>query len=231
MRFRSTRQGLGECRPSISAKSWVAVGKKMTVSEQDHDTQSLISDALAKRLRTLKKKLLKIQKYEQMTDELNSDQKQAIEKKDAIMLAIKELEELNKSLVIIQEESVAAQAQLAENRQKDFEAAIDVAVQEAKQIPVNQTCTLLKWIGLLNERLEYAEFYLEPNLFICLSSMHRMLCSDQGYDIAQALLKKDKTEFLGYTYDHLVKTIESLTLPVKTDKMSFFVTNEISKFY
>ena len=161
----------------------------------DRDQKSQILDAVGKRLRTLKKKLQKIQKYETSISTLNPDQVQAIEKKDAILLAIKELEELNKSLESIQLEMDLAQLEMSENREKEILAKIDDAVQEAKKIPKSSTCTLLKWIGLLNDRLEPAEFYLESNLFICLSSLHKVLCSDQGYDIAQSLLNHSKTCF------------------------------------
>ena len=186
-------------------------------------------DALGKRLRTLKKKLQKILKYDQLeSSKLNLDQIQAVDRKEAIVLAMKEMEELSKSFLIIQQDLILLESKKEDDRQQELSLTIESAVTEAKKIPKSLTSTLLEWIGLLNDRLESAEFYLDPTLFNSLLSLHKILCSNEGYDHAQALLSKSESIFMGYSYAHLAKTIESLTLPVKSDKMSFFVTNEIS---
>ena len=60
------------------------------------------SESLGKRLKALKKRIMKIEKYQETPfEELNPDQIQALEKKPMLEFAIKELEELSKTYSLI----------------------------------------------------------------------------------------------------------------------------------
>jgi hypothetical protein len=62
-------------------------------------------EALGKRIRTLRKRLTKIEKYEELPrDQLNEDQLQALDKKPILAFAMKELDELAKQFSIVDQE-------------------------------------------------------------------------------------------------------------------------------
>lgn len=69
---------------------------------------SAFQEAISKRLRTLRKRLQKIEKYEESPKaELNPDQVLAISRKEMVVFAMKELEELIKQFASIEAEVCA----------------------------------------------------------------------------------------------------------------------------
>ena len=70
----------------------------------DQPDKNPYKEATGKRLRTLRKRLQKIEKYQETPDKLNEDQLQALDKKDQLIFAIKELEELDRAFTTVDQE-------------------------------------------------------------------------------------------------------------------------------
>ena len=73
----------------------------MTKIEEEATKNQNSYEVIAKRLRTLKKRVTKIEKYEEdiaagLKDKLNEDQVLAVQKKGEVVVMIKELEEISK---------------------------------------------------------------------------------------------------------------------------------------
>lgn len=68
----------------------------MLTETKENEESNVYIAILSKRLRTLRKRILKIEKYESEanTRKLNEDQLMAVQKKDEVNTLIKELEEL-----------------------------------------------------------------------------------------------------------------------------------------
>ncbi|KAI8819325.1 uncharacterized protein EV422DRAFT_107845 [Fimicolochytrium jonesii] len=108
-------------------------------------------EVINKKLRYLKKKLLKLEKYEQSAKrDLNADQLQALEKKAEIAYAFKELEESAKLLVAVgAEESKAIRAKdIATD--KDVKSKIELAIEEEKNASAASQKEILQLFYVLN---------------------------------------------------------------------------------
>ncbi|KAH6565209.1 hypothetical protein BASA84_001163 [Batrachochytrium salamandrivorans] len=83
--------------------------------------EPVYSEAVNKRLRTLRKRLLKASKYEQSSSsDLNPDQLLAIQRKPEVAFAIKELEDLGRQIALLESQEAA---QLKAKAEQDRKAA------------------------------------------------------------------------------------------------------------
>ncbi|OAJ42576.1 hypothetical protein BDEG_26019 [Batrachochytrium dendrobatidis JEL423] len=116
--------------PSVTNFTAAVVPDSTTAEPDTHDEaphkESAYTDAVNKRLRTLRKKLLKIVKYEQSNpDDLNPDQLLSVRRKPEIVIAIKELEDFSAQIAVIDHQN----AELL--KQKEVLQCKEVAVQIA----------------------------------------------------------------------------------------------------
>ncbi|KAJ3167862.1 hypothetical protein HDU88_001809 [Geranomyces variabilis] len=116
-----------------------------------NESKGVYAEVINKKLRALRKKLTKLEKYEHLpTAELNTDQIQALDKKPEIVAAAKELEEAVKLIVVAEAEeakSLAAGQRAAEEKTKQRIAA---AVEECKNEQAAKTRETLKLFYVLN---------------------------------------------------------------------------------
>ncbi|KAI8593322.1 hypothetical protein BDZ88DRAFT_138656 [Geranomyces variabilis] len=116
-----------------------------------NESKGVYAEVINKKLRALRKKLTKLEKYEHLpTAELNADQIQALDKKPEIVAAAKELEEAVKLIVVAEAEeakSLAAGQRAAEEKTKQRIAA---AVEECKSEQAAKTRETLKLFYVLN---------------------------------------------------------------------------------
>ncbi|KAJ3033071.1 hypothetical protein HDV00_006803 [Rhizophlyctis rosea] len=100
------------------------------LSEDQTDKKNPYIEAINKRLRTLKKRLAKVEKYEQEDSiSLNPDQIVAIDRKPEVVAAVKELEDVFKALSVVELE----EARAARIEQEAREAAKQVEIARAEQ--------------------------------------------------------------------------------------------------
>jgi hypothetical protein len=189
------------------------------------------SETVLKKLRNLKKKLLKIEKYETLSqEELNQDQILLIKQKSFVVSVIKELEDLNSHFLTLEESDKIRRDKLEEIRNEEIQEIINNKVQEARKIPKENLKKLLRIIGILQERLEYAEFYLSAKDFKVLTSLAKELVTEgKGPDLALGLVEGSASSkgYKGYSWKVLVEMIDGLKTPgvnsIPGSKMSFFV--------
>ncbi|KAJ3286323.1 hypothetical protein HK104_009105 [Borealophlyctis nickersoniae] len=111
-------------------------------------------EAINKRLRTLKKKLTKVEKYEAMDKkDLNADQIQAVQKKPEVASAVKEFEEIIKQLETVGAEEAKAALDKEKVAQQQEQLKIAEAVKEAQNASQESTMRLLQLLFVLNVSL------------------------------------------------------------------------------
>jgi hypothetical protein len=189
------------------------------------------SETVLKKIRNLKKKLFKIEKYETLSqEELNQDQILLLKQKSFVVSVIKELEDLNSNFLNLEKLEKIRLDKLEEIRNEEIQEIINDKVQEARKIPKENLKKLLRIIGILQERLEYAEFYLPAKEFKVLNSLAKELVTEgKGYDLALGLVEEPASGkgYKGYSWKVLVEMIDGLKAPgvnsTSGSKMSFFV--------
>ena len=197
---------------------------------KEKDSNPYIETVL-KKIRNLKKKLQKIDKYEELNkEELNSDQIYLLEQKSFFRAVMKEMEDLTSFFLNLEIQDKDRLTTLEKQREEQVQELINEKVLQAQKIPKENLLKLLKLIGILQSRLEYAEFYTSPKEFKVLSCLLKdLVTEDKGHDLALGLINEDTTKYMGYSFLNLVQMINGLKVPNKANgsKMSFFVEDSL----
>ncbi|KAI8801834.1 hypothetical protein BJ742DRAFT_835159 [Cladochytrium replicatum] len=189
-------------------------------------------EVVYKKLRALRKKAQKLEKYNQMDkNELNADQLLSLEKKSELLLQLMEAEDIIKVLTHVD----AEEAELAKRRQKlqesEIAARVAAAVNEANDanaLKQKQTIQLLYALQNTLSNLSTLTVALTDEEYTALSSLRAYVtgagldaeAAEKYIDVAEVYLYKylnrEDEEFVNrLTYTNLHDLVERLLEPAK----------------
>ncbi|KAI8812207.1 hypothetical protein BJ742DRAFT_793365 [Cladochytrium replicatum] len=215
-----------------------------SVHEHDEDKKHAnpYIEVVYKKLRALRKKAQKLEKYDQMDrKDLNADQLLSLEKKPELLLQLKEAEDIIKVLTHVD----AEEAELAKRRQKvqESETAAKVAaavseVNDANAKKQKQTIRLLYALQNTLSNLATLTVTLTDEEYTALSSLRAYVmgagldaeAAEKYIDIAEVYLNKyldrEVEEFVNrLTYANLHDLVDRLLEPAQAP---VFVAEEVS---
>ncbi|KAJ3007486.1 hypothetical protein HKX48_009100 [Thoreauomyces humboldtii] len=112
---------------------------------------SAYQETFSKKLRTLRKKLTKLEKYEEKEYiTLNADQRQALEKKPETVASVRELEEVAKQIAVVEDEEHKANFSKLRAAEQDATARIARAVENVNTKNAAATRETLQLFYVLN---------------------------------------------------------------------------------
>ncbi|KAJ3159406.1 hypothetical protein HDU86_001724 [Geranomyces michiganensis] len=184
----------------------------------ESESKGVYAEVINKKLRALRKKLTKLEKYEHLpTAELNADQIQALDKKPEIVAAAKELEDAVKLIVVAEAEeakSVAASQRAAEVKTKQRIAA---AVEDCKNDQAAKTRETLKLFYVLNVLLPKLDTTTTP----IREEQYNALCYTRAQLTGIGMDHMENTmEFLESAEEYLQKFLARSNDPI-ADHFSF----------
>ncbi|RHZ44272.1 hypothetical protein Glove_744g9 [Diversispora epigaea] len=136
-------------------------------------------EVVNKRIRTLRKKMTRIEKCEEDLKDgktLNSDQIQSCERKNEIAGALKECEEIAKQYETVEKEEIKNQKILKKEQQEEREQVISGAVEEAEATHRQSVLSLIKFFHLVQLRLS-GDVQLKETESESIDSLHNLFMS------------------------------------------------------
>ncbi|TPX69999.1 hypothetical protein SpCBS45565_g02096 [Spizellomyces sp. 'palustris'] len=170
------------------------------------EAKSPYVEVVNKKLRALKKKLTKVEKYEQLEKkDLNQDQIQALERKPEVVSAVKELEDVVKQIAVTEAEESKVQQQKQQALEQTAQLRVERAVQEVKAASSRTTREILQLFYVLNITLPSI---VTSNLPIT-DEQYNALAYFRAVITGVGLEQADSTEdFLQSAESHLHKYLE-----------------------
>ncbi|KAI8911345.1 hypothetical protein DFJ77DRAFT_469682 [Powellomyces hirtus] len=193
-------------------------------------------EVIQKKMRALRKKLTKLDKYDQLpTSELNADQIQALDKKPEIVAAFKELEDAVKQIAIVEAEEAKALLAKQHAAEEQAQNRIQNALNKAQQAHASESRKTIQLFHVLNvvlPKLTLARAHIGENEYNAVFYF-RALVTGVGlepiespadfFNQADSYLKKylARSEDLfvdGFTYAQLADAVDALLNPPAAPK-------------
>ncbi|KAI9144906.1 hypothetical protein BKA69DRAFT_1172438 [Paraphysoderma sedebokerense] len=210
------------------------VSSAVDVSAAPSEKKFGFAEIVNKRLRTLKKRLAKIEKYETTeVSSLNADQLEAVKSKPVVSSLIAELTELSNSLTSLEVDELKQLKRQQKQFHLEKQASIAKSVSEAVKNSANLTKFMLKLLSSLDTLIKNQSDDLNENTLDLLHNVKSLLLPsvspsdlddmsvaelDQGLNFAKKVLNKDENavsefESDSLTYADIFNRINDLTTP------------------
>ncbi|TPX38651.1 hypothetical protein SeMB42_g06616 [Synchytrium endobioticum] len=193
----------------------------LNVEADDLPRKNQYAELIAKKLRTLKKKLTKIEvteKQEKAT--LNADQIRMLEQKPEVLTAIKEYEDVMTHINRIEQEELKANVKRQADLARETQQQIDLAVAEVKRAAEQDIQSVLKLFyvfadavspdGRITAEQMYAIDYLRAIFFSHDDSTPSEYLSKTTLHITEALSRSQDMLTPDTSYDSVMDAIEIL---------------------
>ncbi|KAI9003257.1 hypothetical protein BC832DRAFT_593329 [Gaertneriomyces semiglobifer] len=203
-------------------------------------------EVINKKMRALRKKLTKIEKYEQLDrNALNADQLQTLQKKPELVFAVKELEEVAKGIAAADNDEAKLTAQMMRQTEQDTQKRVQDAVNAAKAEGAQNVKAILELmyvldyvlpniasisVGLTDDQYNTLAYF---RMFITGFGLEQVDTPKAHLELAQAhvdkYLTRDSSEFMnGVTYAQLADWIVNIRNPPAPPQFRSEAAEELS---